>query len=407
MRPETISLFPNFAREIQKLQKEVRNNLTANTAEEPEVPDVYKNYFTHVNIINAFKEEMANTTLADEVAKIVPAGETLVVTRECLSAINMTWNKWVNCYDALQNANEKLATELDNVGTGVSDAIESLKTLIKDKDNKYAKDELDDATCFIQKHLRRGITATTGSMQKITDFCNGYDSQKENFVKIIDALGKEATLQGEERDKITARIKQLRDDISSYNASIAALAISMGVSVTIITGSFVIAGGFGIVITLFLLPAVAVAIAKLVEITAKIKKAKAEIASYGDYENEYNAVISKLNELKTNVEDFKDKSEAVKKELDGVIAPWNALEEDIEAIKKAVPESTSEEYDKMKSAFEGIQEGLSTLTEYLKYLDCNKKTSKVVQVDNLDPTPDSIQERAKEEGVSMDDFMAA
>lgn len=196
-------------------------------------------------------------------------------------------------------------------------------------------------------------------------------------------------------------------DISAYNASIAALAVSMGVSCFMITGSFFISGGFGIVISLFLLPAVAVATAELVSIVKKLEAVKKEIAGYGDYENEYNNVIKKLDDLKGTTKKAKDKSEAIKEELDGVNAPWKALHADIEQINKIIMESSFDNYEEMRDAFKEVKNEWDELRKNLEYLDLDASVSKVVHLDEVVADVDFLLTKARGEGISMSEFMVA
>lgn len=404
MRTTTVKLFPNFAREIEKINGSKCVALGENVSE---VPKEYIDYITHVNTLNGFKDEMANTTLIDDVTDLVHKGETLNVTRNCVTSINKTWNKWVNCCTKLQSSHDKMVYNFGEVDEGMADAKKCLEKLCKDKDDKYAKKDLDAAISHMIEHMGSALDITSMTAEQVSDFYNSYDEQKENFVKIANQLGKEASLQEAERDKITARIKQLRDDISYYNAGIATLAVSMGIGITMVTGSFFISAGVGVIISLFILPAVAVAISSLVKLVLKIKKAQAEIASYGDYKNEYDNVISKLNDLKDVVNETKDKSILIKRELNGVIAPWNALKEDLKGIKAKIETKTFDSYEDMKSAFEEVAVILATLEGYLDYLDIDKKLSKVVSVDVLEADADFLENKANGNGVSLKEFLAA
>lgn len=406
MRPETIKLFPNFTGAIQKM-KRVKNFQLMEVKEVTE-QDIYVNYITHVNSINGFKDEMATTTLIDDVAELVPAGETLVVTRNCIGDINKVWNICESCYFDMRDNHTHLSNRAENIDETLEGSIESLDTLCEDPNDKYAKSDLNQAVKYMEKYLNDSIGYTKKIITEVQDFHDtSYDKQYEDFDKIIAQLSKESTTQEEERDAITSRIKQLERDISAYNASIAALAVSMGVSCFMITGSFFISGGFGIVISLFLLPAVAVATAELVSIVKKLEAVKKEIAGYGDYENEYNNVIKKLDDLKGTTKKAKDKSEAIKEELDGVNAPWKALHADIEQINKIIMESSFDNYEEMRDAFKEVKNEWDELRKNLEYLDLDASVSKVVHLDEVVADVDFLLTKARGEGISMSEFMVA
>lgn len=406
MRAETLELFPSFTRAIQKM-KQVKNFRVLEVKEATE-QDIYAGYITHVNTLNGFKDEMATTTLIDDVTDLVHSGETLVVTRECIGDINKIWNEWVSCYLTLGNNYKQLDDNAVNVSDTLADSITRLNALCKDPNDKYAKAKLDQSVSYMGQFLEDSIELTNKVIKQVNDFGNdSYDKQYEYFDKIIAQLSKEATIQEKERDAITARINQLEDDIKSYNASIAALSVSLGVSCIMITGSFIISRGFGIVITLFLLPAVGAATAELVKVVRKLEAAKGEIAGYGDYENEYNNVIRDLGKLKGTTEDTKKEAKSVKEDLDGVNAPWEALHDDIKRIDELIKNSSFTDYEKMRTAFKEIEKEWDELKSNIAYLNLDAGMSKVVRFDEVVADVDFLIAKAQGEGISMKEFMVA
>lgn len=277
MKAQTLKLFPNFAKIIRRSGS--KRNLQNLKEEEASSQNVYVNYVTHVNSLNGFKKEMCDTSLIDDVAKLVYSGETLSITRSCIGEINAVWNNWERCYDILRNDYVLLDNKALMVSRTFKDSIESLNALCENPNDPYAKENLNFAVQYMKTYLTGSIGITETVINEVHDFHDiSYDKQYEYFDKIIAQLSKESSLKEKERDAVTARIRQLRNDIASYNASIAALAISLGVSCTMIVGTFFISGGYGIVITLFILPAVAAAVTELVKIVSKLKTAKKEIA---------------------------------------------------------------------------------------------------------------------------------
>lgn len=406
MRTETLELFPNFTRTIQKM-KQVKNFRVLEVREATE-QDIYAGYVTHVNIINGFKDEMANTTLINDVTELVHSGETLVVTRECIGDINKIWNEWVRCYFTLGNNYEQLDKNAVQVSKTLSKSIKSLDALCVNPKDEFAKDDLDSAVGYMGNYLGESIALTEEVINQVKDFRDkSYDKQYEDFDKIIAQLSKEATRQEEKRDAITARIEQLEADIKSYNASIAALAVALGVSCVMITGAFFISRGFALVITLFLLPAVAFAAIELAKIVMKLEVAKAEIAGYGDYENEYNNVIQNLNKLKGTTRDTKTEAESIKKELDDVNAPWKALCDDIRRIDELIKNSSFIDYEKMRTAFKEIEKEWEELKNNIAYLNLDASMSKVVHLDEVVADVDFLIAKAQGEGISMKEFMVA
>lgn len=406
MKAETLELFPSFTRAIQKI-KQVKNFRVLEVKEATE-QDIYAGYVTHVNTLNGFKDKMATTTLIDDVAELVHSGETLVVTRECIGDINKIWNKWVSCYLTLGNNYNYLDHYASQVSKALGISISSLNALCANPKDTLAKDDLNSAVGHIGTYLGDSIALTDEVIGQVEDFSNNsYDKQYEYFDKIIAQLSKEATMQEKERDAIAARISQLEDDIKSYNARIAALSVSLGVSCIMITGSFIVSRGLGIVITLFLLPAVGAATAELVKVVRKLEAAKGEIAGYGNFEDEYKNVIEKLDDLKGTTEDTKKEAKSVKEKLDGVNAPWEALSADIARINELIKNSSFTDYEKMRTAFKEIEKEWDELKSNIAYLNLDAGMSKVVRLDEVVADVDFLIAKAQGEGISMKEFMVA
>lgn len=181
----------------------------------------------------------------------------------------------------------------------------------------------------------------------------------------------------------------------------------MGIGTIMVTGTFFISAGFGVVVSLFILPAVAYAAIELAKVVAALNDAKAEIASYGDYKNEYDSLIEKIEELQTNVNSTKDSSGLIKNELNEVCAPWSALKQDLEEIKAKIENESIDNYEQMKTSFEEILTKITVLESYVGKLELRKDILKVVQADELEADANYLMDKANEKGISLDEFMAA
>ncbi len=404
MKAETLELFPNFIQAIRKTEKTANNVLLA--AKDSAKKDIYVNYVAHVSSINGFKEEVSDTSLMNDVAEIVKAGETLDKTRECIKEINKVWNVWEECYISLRDKYSILDDKAKLVNGTLTDSIDYLKTLCRTSEDKYAKEGLEGAVRYANKFLCDSIELTVEVKDKVQNFYGtSYDNQYKYFDEITKQLSKEATMQKQDCDAIAVRIGQLKSDISSYNAAIAGLSISLGVGCAMVVGTFFISPGCGIVVSLFLLPVEAVAVAKLVDIVSKLKSAKSEIANYGDYKNKYDLVIQKLNNLKDTTKKMKADAGLIKEELAEVNAPWVALNKDMECIQRLLGSNSYLDYEKMLEAFEEIEKEWEELRGNLKYLNLETCISKVVPVDDVVAEKDFLLSKAQQEGISISDFV--
>ncbi len=406
MKAETLELFPNFIQAIRKTERTTDNVLLA--AKNSVNKDVYVNYVAHVSSINAFKKDVCDTSLINDVKEIVKSGETLDKTRDCIGEINGVWNKWEECYILLRDKYSLLDDKAKLVNETLTDSIDYLKTLCGTPGDKYAKEGLEGAVRYANKFLCDSIELTGAVKKKLQDlYEKSYDNQYKYFDEIMRQLSKEATLQKQDCEAIAARIKQLKSDISSYNAAIAAVSIAMGVGCAMVVGTFFFSTGYGIVVSLFLLPAEIAASVALADIVSKLKSAKSEIAKYGDYKNKYDIVIQKLNNLKATTEKMKKDAESIKEELAEVNAPWVALNKDMECIQRLLGSNSYLDYEKMLEAFEEIEKEWEELRVNIKYLNLETCISKVVLVDDVVAEKDFLLSKVQQEGISISDFVLA
>lgn len=163
MKAETLELFPNFIQAIRKTERTPDNVLL--TAKNSVNKDVYVNYVAHVSSINAFKKDVCDTSLINDVKEIVKSGETLDKTRDCIGEINGVWNKWEECYILLRDKYSLLDDKAKLVNETLTDSIDYLKTLCETPGDKYAKEGLEGAVRYANKFLCDSIELT-GAVKK-------------------------------------------------------------------------------------------------------------------------------------------------------------------------------------------------------------------------------------------------
>lgn len=410
METTTNIFFPNFLRECQKVQNrnnfKIRSYLASEETVKYDVPQSYIEYNAHVNNINKFKDTFVSYSILDELTRLLKTGETIRLCREYVGNINTNWNQWVICYISMSNLYNYISVWFSNIAFALNESIKALGKLVHDKDDKIDKENLKNYIGQILEALNNSNNQINIIVEKIENFKNNFDEKLKNELKkIVDRLNEESTLQQKERDSITARIKQLQNDISSYNASIVALAMAMGLSIALVTISFPITPFLSFVVGLFVLPAVGASIAATIKISQKLKAAKAEIESYGDYKNEFNVIITALANMSLSVQQTIKEADGIKTEISAVSAPWKALKQDLKDVREKIVSNI--DYVKLLKSFKNVDSMWENLTKNLSYLNLQKCVHKVVQTDITDFDANVIMEKVKENGISMSEYLVA
>lgn len=426
MEKEINALFPNFSREYQKVQNKLKpkeqlcsvQSLMANEVEPlKDVPTEYAAYVSHVNNINRFKKQFVSYDVVEKVTDLLKSGDTIQHCRDYVGNINSNWNQWEKCYDSLKRTYSQVSQKASWIEASILDSIKALEKLVEDNYNVNAKRNLSSSIDDILDNLDKSKENINVSVDNVQEFQKNFDNkQVDEYKKIIEQLDKESTLQAETRDKIAERIKELQFNISKYNNRIAALAIAAGLSLTLVTFSFYFGGfKFGMIVGIFVLPVLVVATIELANLGMELSAAKKEIESYGDYKNSYNAVIASLAELEVSVNRTIEEAKGIKKEMNDVCAPWNALKIDLDKVKEALTPKKSEtgetipgpDYDALLKSFKDVLVMWRNIKNNLSYLDLKAAGTNVVQTNLTDFDKDAIIKKAKEKGISMDEYIAA
>lgn len=408
-------LFKNLRNEVRKNQERPRRMLNlsqpdvlARFLSEGEgyvVPEEYQKFQEHIHQIDAFKKEVTSPKVLDDLVDLLKTGSTIELCRNYFGEINKQWNKWTFCCIGLDSAVDRVFESNQNIIRHMDNSISALDILIKNPADQEAKISLDRNINYIKSDDLENIYSYSADAIKGAEaFQESFAKQEESYKKIVDQLSKEATLQESEKQKIKKRIDELNSDISSYNATIAAIAIGLGVAATLFFVSVKVGGGFGFVVGLLLLPAVALLGKKLYDVIMGIKAAKKEIASYGDYESKYNGIIAKLGGLKSDVEKTQQESAKVKELISEVISPWTSLRKDLDVLVKYI--SDTENYETARSQFEEGKELWKQIAANAEYLRMPSDTKVVLEEIPLDtPIEKMLEIATTAKGVTMEEYL--
>lgn len=369
------------------------------------VPKEYQNFQGYIHDIDAFKKGVTSPKTLDDLVDLLKTGPTIEVCQNYFGEINKQWNKWTMCCTDLDSAAMSVSKSNENILRHMDNAISALDNLIKNPQDSEAKISLDINIDYIEKDdLQNIYSYSKNAIKGATAFQESFDEQEKSYKKIVDQLSKEATLKESEKQKIKNRIDQLNNDISAYNATIAAIAIGMGVSVTLFFVSVKISGMFSFVVGLFLIPAITEMVMALSGVIAKIKIAKKEIEDYGDYESKYDRMILQLNDLKSDVEDIQKESAKMKGLISEVISPWTSLRKDLDVLVKYI--SDTENYETAREQFKEGKNLWSQIATNAEYLKMPSKAKVVLNDISLDTPVDKMMEIVTtSEGVTMNEYL--
>lgn len=417
MENNVATLFPNFTREYLRVKNNkirLSSTLVDGVPVLNDIPKIYADYQLHVNSINSYKSSFSATAIKQALAKAIgDQSETTRTCSKCLDNVSDNLIEWEGYYNELKRNYKMVSQRANWIHEDLFGSIEALMILTcsaKSEEEKIAaKRKLDGNIQNIMGYLDDAEKGINDTVKHIDEYRNNFDSKhKEELKTVIDNVVKEVGIHDDKSKKLEQELKQLKDDIETYNARITALGLAMGISVSMVLVSVCIDGALAFVVALFVLPAIAVAIAELVNITAKLKSTQQRIEEAEREQKQETDIVNKLKNVRTTVDKAISNSDEIKQDMLDVNAPWNALKEDMNNIKKIIEQGEEKiDYDKMLNTFIEVHAMWHDIQGNLFYLDLDKHINNVVKLDDTDFSADTIEEKAKEKGMTMADYMAA
>lgn len=415
MKTEEIVLFKNLRNELKANQGGHCQRLDLS---QPEVlscflsdkggsviPDEYQKFQEYIHDIDTFKKGVTSPEILDDLVGVLKTGSTIEVCQNYFGEINQQWNKWAFCCTDLDTAAMSVSKSNVNILRHMDNAILALDNLIKNPQDSEAKISLDTNINYIKMDdLQNIYSYSESAIEGASVFQKSFEEQKKSYDKIITRLSEEATLQDTEKQKIKHRIDQLNNDISSYNATIAAISLGMGVSVSLFFISVKVSGMFSFVVGLLLIPAVTGMMMALSDVIAKIKIAQKEIADYGDYKSKYDGIILRLSGIKSDVEKTQKESAKIKDLISNVISPWTSLRKDLDELVKYI--SDTKDYKKARDQFEEGKNLWSQISANAEYLKMPSNAKVVLNEIPLDTSVEKMMEIVTtSEGITMGEYL--